>query len=276
MRKRLFCLILALMMVLLCGCEGISINIEFPGSKKEAESQETAAQVQQETVPVQAVPATVEGPGFNSPEEAILAYAAALQKGDVDLILSTFAIETFVENFDMAAYMKNSNTYTFSGLLPIPSSDSYTTTLNQMMWQYRIVQSLTHMYLSLGDYEYNGQMVVFNGSVYDTPEQLMEDMSIENWMGMLANMEIGKVLTFEDLFEPNDNDRKNLERQKAYLGCEDLVPLAVEINLNGKAYYLTADVACYNGRWYNCKFMGTIALYLGANALSGGLCALDE
>ena len=39
----------------------------------------------------------VEGRGYGSPEEAVLAYAEALQAGDVKKILKTFAIETYVE-----------------------------------------------------------------------------------------------------------------------------------------------------------------------------------
>ena len=58
----------------------------------------------------------VEGNGYNSPEEALLAYAEALKTGNVDNILSTFAVETYVERFDLAEYWDNIGTVHPSGL----------------------------------------------------------------------------------------------------------------------------------------------------------------
>lgn len=46
-----------------------------------------------------------EGSGFDSPEEAVTAYLEAMQEGDVQGMLSTFAIETYVDNVDAQTYL---------------------------------------------------------------------------------------------------------------------------------------------------------------------------
>lgn len=46
-----------------------------------------------------------EGPGYKSASEAATAYAEYLCKSDFDSMLSTFAIETYTENYDLKAYI---------------------------------------------------------------------------------------------------------------------------------------------------------------------------
>lgn len=43
-----------------------------------------------------------EGAGFDSPYDAVQSYIDALNAGDVSAMLSTFAIETYVDNMDAA------------------------------------------------------------------------------------------------------------------------------------------------------------------------------
>ena len=42
----------------------------------------------------------LEGAGYDTPEEALLAYIDALNRGDVGGMLSTFALESYVEHAD--------------------------------------------------------------------------------------------------------------------------------------------------------------------------------
>ena len=271
MKKRIVCLLMACVMLLMCGCDMIS---ELTDALKEPDRPQESVAVQAPAA--QPVPSTVEGPGFNSPEEAILAYARALQKGDVQEILSTFAIETYVDKYDLTAWIENSGAYTISAQQPIPSSDEYTMGLNRIARQYNITKNLTYMYMTLGKVENFVSPITFNGEPYDKPSELVDDMVIYNWMDMLAKMEIGNVLRFEDLFQDVEQVNRALENNKRYLNCQELIPLAVELTIDGEQYYLCVDVACYDGRWYNCNFFGTIGIYLGASALGGGLYPLED
>ena len=292
MKKKTVSLLLACAMLLLCGCSSIlssaksadeepsSISLALdartePDSAKPDVPQDPAEEEDEET-PKAGSAGKVEGSGFSEPEEAILAYARALQHGNVQEILSTFAIETYVESYDLTAAMENVGAYTNTNVPFAPSSDAYTAELNRILWQGSIVKNLSYMYLSFTDVEFLGQPITFNGDPYDTPEQLAEALTVSDWMQRLSGMEIGAVLTFEDLFGQNDKIAQALENRIRILGCDDMVPLAAEVTMNGQLYYLCTDVACYDGVWYNCAPMGMIAVYLGASIENGGLCPVEE
>lgn len=268
MKKRIVSLLVACVLIMLCGCDKIPMKAENP-----TETQESTPAREPETPQG---PVTVEGPGFDSPEEAILAYAKALQKGDVQEILSTFAVETYVENFDLTAWIDNSGAYTIAGSQPIPSADDYTMGLNLVARQYEITRNLTNMYLTLGKVENFVSPITFNGDPYDKPSELVDDMVIYNWMDMLAGMEIGDILDCEAVGHDPINMNRVLWYQLQYLRCEELVPLALELTIDGESYCLCVDVARYGEKWYNCDPFGTLAFYLGADALSGGLYPLEN
>ena len=263
MKKTIAFLLAVCLMVALCACGNVTAEPEKNAYKK------TEPATNKDSV-------TVEGPGFDSPEKAIVAYANALKKGDVQEMLSTFAIESYVGNFDMAAYLERVGAYSINMQIVFPSSDEYTLGLNLIARQYYIVKQLNYMYLTLGDMEDFTIPVSFRGNPYNSPDELLDDLVIDNWMEMLSKMEIGEVLTCEDLSLDDDNVKRSLDIQMKSLCCEDLVPLALELTLDGKNYYLCADMACYNGKWYVCNLLGVIGQLLGADAMSGGLCMLED
>ncbi len=52
--------------------------------------------------------ATLEGPGYTSPEQAVEAYVNAMQQGDVNAMIRTFAIETYGKHADGALMVERS------------------------------------------------------------------------------------------------------------------------------------------------------------------------
>lgn len=221
--------------------------------------------------------ATIEGSGFKSPEKAILAYAEALQSGDVKEILSTFAIETYVDNMDMEEYLSASGYYAMpTGLV---SQDDYSREIRSIQRQYQLTQQLSYMYMNHSEagIPENGAPVPlppFSTSEYDSVDDFIDAMSVEDWAEILEEMVIGDVLTFEDFFPEKAEDERfmeMLEKRADQYGCDEIVPLAVEITLDGVDYYLCMDVACYDGKWYNLSLLGTIGTMLGVPSMAGGL-----
>lgn len=223
-------------------------------------------------------PAKVEGSGFDSAEKAVLAYAEALKTGDVSAVLSTFAVETYVENYDMEEYLEYIRCYMYAGPTAIDSADTYTRDLNLINRQYQISKNLTNMYLTVGKLENFTVPIPFNGDPYGDASDLMDDLVIDDWMEMLAEMEIGDVLEAEDFSDLGGIDglEDALDRQADYFNCDELVSLAVEVEIDGEDYYLCVDVACYDGTWYNCTPMGMLSMLMGAEALCGGLVSQDS
>lgn len=218
-------------------------------------------------------PNQIEGKGFDSPEAAITAYAEAMKTGDVDKILATFAVETYVENFDTEKYLDTIGMYSVYSV-PLDSIDAYTQSLSLIQRQYDISRNLTYMYLSLGNVEDFTRPVSFHGDPYDDAGDLLDDLMVDDWMDMMAEMEIGDVLELKDLpIDENAEEflKKNLRNREKYLGCDDFVTLAVEVEIDSEDYYLCVDLACYDGKWYNAVPYGMLASLMGAPATCGGL-----
>lgn len=255
MKRRLVLLLVICMLTALCGC----------GNK--AQSPDASV--------------TVEGAGFSSLEEAAIGYAKALKSGDVKEIISTFAVETYVEKYDLQAMLETNNAYTISMEFAFESADAYTTGLNTINRQYQISKNLSNMYLTMGDFEEFYQPVSFSGDRYSSASELLDDLKIDNWMEQLAEMEIGRVLTVQDFPEisSNENTMEGMERTRAnlkkYMGCDELIFLAVEVLIDGTEYYLCVDVANYGGKWYNVRPMGMICVMLGGDTMCGGLIPRD-
>ena len=67
----------------------------------------------------------LEGLGFDSPEEAVTAYLEALKKGDVEGMLATFAIETYVAEMDAQADLERMGVFQPSYGMRLPLGGDY-------------------------------------------------------------------------------------------------------------------------------------------------------
>ena len=218
---------------------------------------------------------TIEGKGYKTPEEALMAYAGALKTGDLDKILATFAVESHVANFDMAKYIDHIGVYSSAGEYVLSPIDTFTRETGIIQRQYKITQLLSYMYLYVsfeGELESTVIPVNQNGE-YTSASKFMKDLEIKDWMDILKEMEIGDVLEPEDLIDEDKWDKTEdvLKKREKYLGCDEITCLGLEIELDGEDYYLCPDLVCYNGKWYVLTQFGTLASLLGAPAVSGGL-----
>lgn len=217
----------------------------------------------------------VEGKGYKSPEEALLAYADALKSGDVSKILSTFAVETFVKNYDLEAYLDTVRVYSPSNIY-LENDSSFAQDLNIVARQNVITKQLYNMYayLSLGP-EYAVNLIPFSGN-YDDADDFLDDFVIDDWMDILSEMKYDDDFTYlDDLYEDDMVEKAEdmLDDRCDMFGCEKLATLALEIELDGEDYLICMDVGCYDGKWYNLSHSGTIGSLLGVPSMAGGLCS---
>lgn len=225
---------------------------------------------------------TIEGKGYDSPEAALTAYAEALKTGNVPRILSTFAIETYVEHFDVAAFWTHIGVVVPTGKAFFDSIDSYTTGINQINRQHEITEHLTNLYITIATGKdpstYKGAFQL-NGEPYDNAGEFLDEVMMDNWMATLSEMEFDGSFTYlEDVVRNADTmnkAREQLRNQCGFYGCEEIVSLALEIKLDGETYLLCVDTACYDGKWYNLLPIGQVGLFLGAPANCGGICETE-
>lgn len=225
-------------------------------------------------MPILSQNSSVEGRGYNSPEEAFLAYTEALKAGNVSKILSTFAIETYVENYDLEAYLDNVGSFSMAqGVME--SNTPYAKEVNLITRQYQIIQQLRNLYavIALGGDSIN-QPIVFNGTPYNDVDDFLDDYVMDDWMNILGEMQVDDDFQYLDDYldgDALDRAEENLEMQCDFYGCSEIVPLALEIELDGEEYLMTINVARYDGKWYNLTPNGLISTLLGSSPNTAGL-----
>lgn len=213
----------------------------------------------------------IEGNGYKSAEKAALAYAEALRSGDVRKILSTFAMETYVDSMDMEEYLYASGHYVYS--MGLVSSDDYAKEIRLSQRQYDITRMLGYLYINYTEFGFTENMMPVSSRDMKPYDEFIEAMTVEDWDNILGKMKIGDVLTLGEVLPDEDMEEMD-DRLKAIAkqyGCDNVVPLAVEVTLDGVEYYLCVNVANYDGTWYNFQLGGLIATLLRADPTSIGL-----
>lgn len=232
----------------------------------------------------------IEGNGFDTPEEAVLAFMEALKKGDVTGILSTFAVETFVDNCDMKVVFEGLKSYTPTSFLPLLNTDEYTRDINLIYRQKKITDNLINMYLTvvLDGWEdaASDYLRPVKDSEYADINELISDMESTDWMGLLAelNVDAANVYRPEEALaykpeEKFDNINKgiadkieeSISRRRAYFGCDDSTVRVVDVTIDGVDYFLCMEVACYDGRWYNVNQGDIVTSIVMGSSRTGGL-----
>ena len=121
--KRVFSLFLILCLLAVCSACAKDEKTDA-GTPDSAQATDTAPATEDA-----GVAGRLEGNGYDSPEDAVLAYIEALNRGDVGGMLSTFALESYVEHADPSVQINVRGFFLTHDLLSIPCPDDYSRSL---------------------------------------------------------------------------------------------------------------------------------------------------
>ncbi len=228
----------------------------------------------------------VEGAGFDSPEDAITGYLKALQTGNMDQILSTFAVESYCENYKIEKRIAMDGLYNFSSLLGAGGDRSLVAygkneflrdiTLHQR--QNDIIQEL---YRQVLQFYGNFDEIVADG------RNVTEESDIQGVIAALSNLseeldlstlEMGEVIYVETMSDHTSFEHL-LSRMKNYgdvIGAEGFKSLAISFSLNGEDGILFMDTAKIGEKWYNIRPDGFISSLTGVDTYHGGMIYGDD
>lgn len=221
-----------------------------------------------------------EGSGFASPEEAVTAYLQAMKAGDVAGMLSTFAIETYVDEGDPRAYLKRTWSFTPIVNAGVPIQNAYVRNLAVSRRYAELAQSLYMQYLFHAWPEEYGafstETLPLQGE--DAVEAFLTAMSGSTFAASLSEMEIGEFIEPSTLSEYylSDNNQQIIARQAEICGCDELVDVAASLSIDGEDWVQCMWVARYGGRWYNLSLSGNIGILLAIDAYAAGLAPVAE
>ena len=222
----------------------------------------------------------LEGPGFDSPEEAVTAYLEALKKGDVEGMLATFAIETYVSEMDAQAYLEWMWAFALGDFRGAPVSDPYLRQIVVYQRQAELTNELYRQYLfyswpeAYG--EFSADALRLNGEA--EVEAFLSALSASTFTNTLGSLEIVEFVEPAELSDMylNERNQQTIARQAASYGCDELVTVAVKLDIGGEEWYQCMNVARYGEKWYNLSFSGYIGILLAMSSYAAGLAPASE
>ena len=202
---------------------------------------------------------TFEGKGAASPEEAVSQYLNALKKCDYNEIISCYAVETFVDNYNIELFIQKLNCATPT----MKMIDSRNNFLKQT-GKFEVIDSITKMVkyqiwnLCDNDFYKDGKIVM----IQDTAKNVAKNVFPSNAEKRLSKINfsnkfiptdnflvylVTSVLPldasdYEDAIEPyKEKLNQNYEKTKKIYGCDDIQDVTASFTIEGKKYYLLAE-----------------------------------
>ena len=225
--------------------------------------------------------ATYEGPGSASSEDAVSTYMNGLASVDVGAMVSSFAVETFVDNFDFLAYLERLGVYSAT-ITPVvmPAETPFARALGIERRHGDVTNQILFQFLALADPELEPTEQVL----------LTDDVTPEDFSGSLASavgaVELAEVGSFTfvpmadvdpgsaDLYESAQN-QANLETVRQMFGADEMTDLVVRFPVSDQEYFAFFSVVRYGDAWWVQQLGGNFANLLGIPPLRTGATPID-
>ncbi len=227
----------------------------------------------------------LEGEGYESPEKAVEAYLNYLKNEDIKGAMSTFAVESYVDNYDIEEYYNYAQS--FSAFI-VNGAQTYAGFYSDSVISRDMNIEARRSYIYSGIHDQIMQIMLDKTdedkiveNYYYKKTFAEENISTENVMNFLSidpaledSIVIGDFLSVED-FDVQPDFLKIALDSKEKCWSSDVEAVAVEVNISGKDYILFMLCVCYDEKWYIAEFSNVIAQNLGVIA-GKGLVPSDE
>ena len=222
----------------------------------------------------------LEGDGYGSPADAVLAYIEAFNAGDTKAMLSTFAIETWAERADSKYQIEQIQALQlFNAAKALPADNGYALQARIAGRYGALTRRLINQYMDCGgpeEYEYGYAHSVSSGEEEGAFWQSWLDAPGSRWAG---NVQFLGWLNADKLIEGRLSTLQGglyLTRTAEVCGCDDVTPVVACLRLDGRYAALMLDCGQYDGRWYNLEPGGVVAMYAGMESSKAGLVIVDD
>lgn len=213
----------------------------------------------------------LESGGFSSPEEAITEYAKAFRAGDIEGMISTFAVESYVKSFNLEEQLNIQRFYDINSEVTLLNNDSFAIQINQFTRSAALIRQIRNAYFVLIGANIDRANYAFGEDKKDEKiEEFLERFEYSEFDKTLSKMKIGSLLTEAD-FDFDEDYRAQLLSQYSYLDADDFRNVAIEIEFDGEDYYLFMFTAKIDGKWYNITTISMLGLVNGMDPWAGGL-----
>lgn len=223
-----------------------------------------------------------EGGGFDTPEQAAIAYVEAFRDQDLRAMQQAFAVESYAQACDYEAELEQLSTFMWSAALhscPFPADDTVGAQANVELRQAAITQAVSYSFTRIVAPELgvdaNGRMFNDDAEIRDFLHQVSQDFA-DYAPGRISNIQ---AIEPEQIYDGYTDERiRDIVQGTAEvlgIGGPDYVDVAVTFEMDGEEWVFMPAVGRYNDRWYLITPQGSLALLMGLAFQDGGF-ALRE
>ena len=259
---------------------------------------QTAPEISEEKTRAAGADEQNEGPGFDTPEEALLAFVEGLQNSDLDQMISTFAVESYCMHYDMALQMKRLrvvnpylivNNGSFSpmvnDLITQTSVEARRASIAEAIKLALIRIAADHMTpdedglsenVTGGLLDYNSFPLLPDTSLSDLNEVLIAIQNIPDFYGMNVSEPI--PMTCFSMMDKDYLKQSCLQTffdESLSIGADGFTDRGIILKNEEEAYLLTVSAVKYGDKWFNYKLGGNIGSLLTINPSRQGFIWAD-
>ena len=282
MKKTLIALLIAALFVTLPGLSVHAAKASDRAAAEEAESAAGTEDAESGENEAEAEPAERrwEGDGFDTPEEAVTAYIIGLIDWDIEEILSTCAIETYIDNYDFekqidrtGRMLSPANGGYQSGY--IPCEDGLGRQLNVEIRRSQFVQTVIaqYLYMTKSKFLTGRNLPAVNLLDYDSASEMVEEYTVEEGPDILYKGMILPAAFLSDRYY-SQNIQYNLMNTAFVDGARQLVSLGAVVFVKDEPFLMTFGVERFGDKWYITQ-SNLLSSLLVLNP-SGGACSLTD
>lgn len=228
----------------------------------------------------------LEGEGYDTPEEAVTAYAEYLKAGDFEGILSTFAMESYEENYSVEMFYDRLRAFspgiaTGGQQLVMLGNDSVLTSSVNLENRRAYISSsvfrqmIVPMAAQVDDEELASTLTSGRTFAIDDDDDLETLMEFLNSDPKFENIEIGDFLDESDFDFDFDKALEEYNKHKKKSWGGDIENICMELEIDGDDYILFMTCVCYDDKWYVAEFGNFFSLSCGIMSQAAGLCPED-
>jgi len=234
-----------------------------------------------------------QGKGADSPEKAVSEYLNSLKSCDYNQIISCYAIESFVECYDINQYIEKMSCANISMKMIYPNDGLLKQTAVFEILD-SIIRTVKYQIWNLCDKDFfkEGNLIMLQYSTEDVinkvfPCNAEERLSSLKFQDFISEEEFLIYLytgfftsdpsIYEDeIYEQKENLDRYHEKTRKIYGCDDIQDVSASFFIEGEKYFIFAETLKYGDKWYLSPNQGFLANSLGMSASSGYIASAEE